>query len=98
APAGAAAAPPGSPEGAGHPRPRGPPAGEPWTPCAGGLHMEGSLESCRPRGRLLRRPRELSPGVPGEASMQCEMCGKTVGTRRYMVEGTVMSLGLECAR
>ena len=30
--------------------------------------------------------------------MQCEMCGKTVGTRRYMVEGTVMSLGLECAR
>ena len=30
--------------------------------------------------------------------MQCEMCGKTVGTRRYMVEGTVMSLGLECAK
>jgi putative transcription factor len=26
------------------------------------------------------------------------MCGKTVGTRRYMVEGTVMNLGLECAK
>lgn len=32
------------------------------------------------------------------ASTQCEMCGKTVGTRRYMVEGTVMALGLECAK
>jgi putative transcription factor len=30
--------------------------------------------------------------------MQCEMCGKSVGTRRYMVEGTVMNLGLECAK
>jgi putative transcription factor len=30
--------------------------------------------------------------------MQCELCGKTVGTRRYMVEGTVMNLGLECAK
>lgn len=30
--------------------------------------------------------------------MQCEMCGKNVGTRRYMVEGTVMSLGLECSK
>lgn len=30
--------------------------------------------------------------------MQCEMCGNSVGTRRYMVEGTVMNLGLECAR
>lgn len=29
---------------------------------------------------------------------QCEMCGKAVGTRRYMVEGTVMNLGLECAK
>lgn len=29
---------------------------------------------------------------------ECEMCGKKVGTRRYMVEGTVMSLGLECAK
>lgn len=28
----------------------------------------------------------------------CEMCGKTVGTRRYMVEGTVMNLGLECGK
>lgn len=28
----------------------------------------------------------------------CEMCGKTVGTRRFMVEGTVMNLGLECAK
>jgi putative transcription factor len=26
------------------------------------------------------------------------MCGKKVGTRRYMVEGTVMNLGLECSR
>jgi len=31
-------------------------------------------------------------------STQCEMCGKAVGTRRYMVEGTVMNLGLECAK
>ena len=31
-------------------------------------------------------------------STQCEMCGKNVGTRRYMVEGTVMNLGLECAK
>lgn len=30
--------------------------------------------------------------------MECEMCGKKVGTRRYMVEGTTMNLGLECAR
>jgi putative transcription factor len=29
---------------------------------------------------------------------ECEMCGKKVGTRRYMVEGTVMNLGLECAK
>lgn len=29
---------------------------------------------------------------------ECELCGKTVGTRRYMVEGTVMNLGLECAK
>src|SRR5262245_62147121 len=29
---------------------------------------------------------------------ECEMCGKAVGTRRYMVEGTVMNLGLECAK
>ena len=26
------------------------------------------------------------------------MCGKKVGTRRYLVEGTAMNLGLECAR
>ncbi len=26
------------------------------------------------------------------------MCGKVVGTRRYMVEGTIMTLGLECAK
>ena len=30
--------------------------------------------------------------------MECEMCGKKVGTRRYMVEGTVMNLGLECSK
>ena len=29
---------------------------------------------------------------------ECEMCGKQVGTRRYLVEGTVMSLGLECSK
>ncbi|HUR61684.1 MAG TPA: multiprotein bridging factor aMBF1 [Candidatus Thermoplasmatota archaeon] len=29
---------------------------------------------------------------------ECEMCGKSVGTRRYMVEGTVMNLGLECSK
>ncbi|MCA1819973.1 MAG: multiprotein bridging factor aMBF1 [Halobacteriales archaeon] len=29
---------------------------------------------------------------------ECEMCGKKGGTRRYMVEGTVMNLGLECAK
>lgn len=28
----------------------------------------------------------------------CEMCGKTVGTRRYLVEGTTMNLGLECSK
>lgn len=26
------------------------------------------------------------------------MCGKKVGTRRYLVEGTVVNLGLECAK
>ena len=31
-------------------------------------------------------------------SMQCEMCGKTVATRRYMVDKTVMNLGLECSK
>lgn len=30
--------------------------------------------------------------------MQCEMCGKNVATRRYMVEGTVMNLGIECSK
>jgi putative transcription factor len=35
---------------------------------------------------------------PGVTVMECEMCGKKVGTRRYMVEGTVMNLGLECAK
>lgn len=30
--------------------------------------------------------------------MECEMCGKKVGTRRYVVEGTVMNLGLECGK
>jgi putative transcription factor len=30
--------------------------------------------------------------------MECEMCGKKVGTRRYLVEGTVMNLGLECSK
>lgn len=30
--------------------------------------------------------------------MECEMCGKTVGTRRFMVDKTVMNLGLECAK
>ena len=30
--------------------------------------------------------------------MECEMCGKKVGTRRYMVQGAVMNLGLECAK
>ena len=29
---------------------------------------------------------------------ECEMCGKKVGTRRYMVEGTVMNLGMECSK
>lgn len=26
--------------------------------------------------------------------MECEMCGNSVGTRRYMVDGTVMNLGM----
>lgn len=30
--------------------------------------------------------------------MQCEMCGKTVATRRYMVDKTVMNLGIECSK
>lgn len=30
--------------------------------------------------------------------MECEMCGSTVGTRRYMVDGTVMNLGLCCGK
>ena len=30
--------------------------------------------------------------------MECEMCGKTVGTQRYLVEGTVMRLGIECSK
>ncbi len=30
--------------------------------------------------------------------MECEMCGKKGGTRRYMVDGTVMNLGLECSK
>jgi putative transcription factor len=30
--------------------------------------------------------------------MECEMCGKKVGTQRYMVEGTVMRLGIECSK
>lgn len=30
--------------------------------------------------------------------MECEMCGKQVGTRRFMVDGTVMNLGTCCAK
>jgi|SRR5688572_1521834 len=30
--------------------------------------------------------------------MECEMCGKKVGTQRYLVEGTVMRLGIECSK
>lgn len=30
--------------------------------------------------------------------MECEMCGNQVGTRRYMVDGTVMSLGMCCSK
>jgi putative transcription factor len=30
--------------------------------------------------------------------MECEMCGKKVATRRYMVDKTVMNLGIECSR
>ncbi|MHB8633522.1 MAG: multiprotein bridging factor aMBF1 [Thermoplasmatota archaeon] len=30
--------------------------------------------------------------------MECEMCGKVVPTRRYLVEGTAMNLGLECSK
>lgn len=30
--------------------------------------------------------------------MECEMCGKKVGTRRYMVDGTIMQLGACCSR
>lgn len=30
--------------------------------------------------------------------MECEMCGKTTGTRRYSVSGTIMRLGLCCAK
>lgn len=30
--------------------------------------------------------------------MNCEMCGKTVATRRYMVDKTVMNLGIECSK
>jgi putative transcription factor len=30
--------------------------------------------------------------------MECEMCGKKIGTRRYLVDGTVMHLGPCCAK
>lgn len=30
--------------------------------------------------------------------MECEMCGKTIGTRRHLVDGTMMNLGPCCAR
>ncbi len=30
--------------------------------------------------------------------MECEMCGKQIGTRRYMVDGTVMNLGQCCSK
>ncbi len=30
--------------------------------------------------------------------MECEMCGKKGGTRRYLVSGTTMNLGPECAK
>ncbi len=30
--------------------------------------------------------------------MECEMCGSAVGTRRYMVDGTVMNLGMCCSK
>lgn len=51
----------------------------------------------------------VDPSVAPEASlfgqsdhtgpiMECEMCGKQVGTRRYLVDGTVMNLGAECSK
>lgn len=30
--------------------------------------------------------------------MECEMCGKTIGTRRFMVDNTVMNLGTCCSK
>lgn len=30
--------------------------------------------------------------------MECEMCGANVGTRRHMVDGTVMNLGVCCGK
>ncbi len=30
--------------------------------------------------------------------MECEMCGNKVGTRRYMVDGTMMQLGACCSK
>lgn len=30
--------------------------------------------------------------------MECEMCGKKIGTRRHMVDGTVMELGSCCSK
>lgn len=30
--------------------------------------------------------------------MECEMCGSSTGTRRYMVDGTVMNLGACCGK
>ncbi len=30
--------------------------------------------------------------------MECEMCGSNVGTRRYMVDGTTMNLGMCCSK
>ncbi len=30
--------------------------------------------------------------------MECEMCGSQVGTRRYMVDGTIMNLGVCCSK
>ena len=30
--------------------------------------------------------------------MECEMCGNKVGARRYMVDGTIMNLGMCCSK
>ena len=59
--------------------------------CRAGLAILATQEGRSGPGSV---PATACPVIP----MECEMCGKKVATRRYMVDKVVMNLGIECSK